>query len=114
MVASVGGVTHEALRWSTRSPKVERAPVERSCDGALSGLRSLIDVGESRSATVVLNGLLPGAARQRRRWIRRDGQVPVNSVEQRSASATLRSGVVGVLPVSELIGSAQQKTEVRP
>jgi hypothetical protein len=40
--------------------------------------------------------------------------VPVNSVEQRPPSATLRSGVVGVLPVSELVGSAQQKAEVRP
>jgi hypothetical protein len=114
MVASAGGVAHEALRRSARSPEVERAPVERSCGGALSGLRPSIDVGECRSATVALNGLLLGAARQRRWRIRRSGQVPVNSVEQRPPSATLRSGVVGVLPVSELVGSAQQKAEVRP
>jgi hypothetical protein len=107
MVVSADGVTHEALHRSACSPEVERAPVEWSCGGALSGLHPSIGVGESRSVAVALNGLLPGAARQRRRWIWRASQVPVNSVEQRPASATLRSGVVGVLSVSELIGSAQ-------
>jgi hypothetical protein len=114
MVASAGGVTHEALHRSARSPEVERVPVERSCGGTLSGLRLSIDVGKSRSMVVALNGLLLGAARQRRRQIRRGGQVPVNSVEQRPPPATLRSGVVGVLSVSELVRFAQQKTEVGP